>query len=439
MPCFSENGTQVHVPLSRNIGDTVMAMKKAVVIGGGASGMLCAAIAAQNGLSVTLMEQNEKLGKKLYITGKGRCNFTNVCDTKEFLDHVVSNPRFLYSAAQAAPPDDILSLFKSWGLEYKIERGRRAFPASDRAADVTDMLKRQLKKAQVQVLLNTKVTEIRTEDGQISGVCFLKDEAAHELDCDIAVLATGGISYPSTGSTGDGYRFAASLGHTVTPLYPSLVPLCCEDESVRKMQGLSLKNVEFHIKEGRKEIYSGFGEMMFTHFGITGPLVLTASAMAGPLIGQKELYSYIDLKPAVSTEMLDARLVKLFFENSNRILKNVLPDLYPGKMQAVIPQLADVDPNKKLHEITKEERRRIIQVTKEFPVHLTALRGYNEAVVTKGGVDVREVTPSTMESKLVRGLYFTGELLDLDACTGGYNLQIAWSTAVCAARAMAAS
>lgn len=405
-------------------------MSNCIIIGAGAAGMMCGILLGEKGHHVVILEQNERIGKKLYITGKGRCNFTNDCTRDEFLDSVKSNPRFLYSAYDVMSPQDVIEKFESWGMRTKVERGKRAFPASDKSADVIDTLRRELKKNGVKVILNTKVTEILTEDGAVCGVRTDTDTYAS----DHVIVATGGISYRSTGSTGDGYVFAERLGLKVTERYPSLVPMNCAEEYCREMQGLSLKNAALHIKKGKKEVYSGFGEMMFTHFGITGPLVLTASADLAGMIGKERLTSWIDLKPAVSEEQLDARILKLFDANANKAVKNVIGELYPSKMTPVILQIAGIDPDTKIHDITKEQRAAIIKATKEFPITITTLRGYEEAVVTKGGVSVREINPRTMESKKVPGLYFIGEVLDLDAYTGGFNLQIAWSTAAaCAA------
>ena len=366
-------------------------LSNCIIIGAGAAGMMCGILLGEKSHNVVILEQNERIGKKLYITGKGRCNFTNDCSRDEFLDSVKSNPRFLYSALDVCSPQDIIEKFESWGMRTKVERGKRAFPASDKSADVIDTLRKQLKKNGVKVLLNTKVT-------------------------------------------GDGYTFAEKLGLKVTQRYPSLVPMNCAEEYCRELQGLSLKNAALHIKKGKKEVYSGFGEMMFTHFGITGPLVLKASADLADVIGKEHLTSWIDTKPAVSEEQLDARILRLFEANVNKAVKNVINELYPAKMTPVILMLSGIDPDTKVHDITKEQRAAIIKATKELPITITALRGYEEAVVTKGGVSVREINPKTMESKKVPGLYFIGEVLDLDAYTGGFNLQIAWSTAAaCAA------
>ncbi|MDO4620940.1 MAG: NAD(P)/FAD-dependent oxidoreductase [Lachnospiraceae bacterium] len=414
-------------------------MSETVVIGGGAAGMFFGILAAQNGHKVTIIEQNEKLGKKLFITGKGRCNFTNNCTPEEFRSNVVTNPRFLFSASEAMTPEDVIGLFEEWGLRTKTERGRRAFPESDHSADVIDTLKKQLHKNGVRVLLHTKAVRILSDENGITGVEVEstdadKAEKSRILPCSNAVIATGGISYPSTGATGDGYRFAKDFELRVTDLYPSLVPLVCAEEYVKEMQGLSLKNVELHIRSGKKELYNEFGEMMFTHFGITGPLVLSASALIGPQIGKKQLTAWIDLKPAVSEEQLDARLLRVFEENKNKTLKNILGEFYPQKMHPVITAVSGLDPETRIHTITKEQRTALIQTTKHFPITLTALRGYAEAVVTKGGISVKEINPTTMEVKKIPGLYVIGEALDLDAFTGGYNLQIAWCTAAAAAR-----
>ena len=413
-------------------------MKDIVIIGAGAAGMMAGVLLGMKGQRVTIYEKNERLGKKLYITGKGRCNFTNDCSRDEFLAAMVSNPRFMYSALDTLDPQGVIALFESWGLRTKVERGRRAFPASDKSADVLDMFRRQLKKNRVEVVLNAEVKDLILEEGRAAGVKVLADGREREVRADAVIVATGGLSYPSTGSTGDGYRFAREAGLKVTATRPSLVSLVCAEEYCKELQGLSLKNVALHIKSGKKEVYSEFGEMLFTHYGITGPLVLTASARVGGLIGEKPLSTWIDLKPAVTEETLDARLVRIFEENKNKTLRNVLGELYPAKMIPVIPALAGVDGEKKVHDVSKKEREALVRVTKHMPLTLTSLRPYNEAVVTQGGVSVKEVAPATMESKKVGDLYFIGEVLDLDAVTGGFNLQIAWSTAAVCAEAILA-
>ena len=415
-----------------------------IVVGGGAAGMFFAALSSQLGLKVTLLEQNEKLGKKLFITGKGRCNLTNACSPEEFRSNVVTNPKFLYSASEALSSRDVIDFFESWGLETKTERGRRVFPASDHSSDVIAALERRLRKGGVDVRLHAKVSRIIAapfhEDGgeylRVSGVQY--QEAGHpvSLFAPCVVLATGGLSYPSTGSTGDGYAFARKLGLEVTKLTPSLVPFNCKEEYVRDLQGLSLKNVQLQIFKGKKQLYSEFGELLFTHFGISGPLVLSASALTGRFLGPESLDARIDLKPAVSKEQLDARFVRTFSEHPRKTIRNVLPEFYPAKLAAVMPSLARIEEESRCCDLSRADRERLVDITKALPLTLTSLRGYNEAVITKGGISVREIDPRTMEAKHVKGLYCIGELLDVDALTGGYNLQIAWCTAAACARAV---
>ena len=477
-----------------------MTNKKHVVIaGGGASGMLCAILAAQQGIRVTLLEHNEKFGKKLYITGKGRCNFTNDCTPEEFLDHVVRNPKFLFSASRKLTSRDVMELFESFGMAVKVERGRRAFPASDHSSDVIDALVRQMKKLHVDLQLHTDVKRILTsyaspepdprtvtvaseggktdqraftaaseggkrdqraftaaseggkqdrrafaaasEGGKQLAACGVEavrqDGSTVRIEADAVVLATGGLSYPSTGSTGDGYTFAKSLGLSVTAASPSLVPVNCAEEYIRSLQGLSLKNVRLCVRSGKKTLFDEFGELLFTHFGISGPLVLSLSAVIGPLIGKKELRSFIDLKPAVTDEQLHARISRLCSEHPKKALKNILGELYPAKMVPVIPSIAGVPEEIRCCDLTKEQREALVGATKEFPLTLTSLRGFNEAVITRGGVSVKDINPKTMEAKNCRNLYVIGELLDVDAFTGGYNLQIAWCTAASCAAALA--
>ncbi len=408
-------------------------MSEIVIAGGGAAGMFCAAYASELGHRVTIAEHNEKLGKKLFITGKGRCNFTNHCPPEEFLAHVLTNSRFLYSAAYGLTPDDVIACFERWGLPSKTERGRRVFPVSDHSSDVIAAMERVLRKNRVKVLLHTEAVRIVTADGAVTGLAVKRGDAESILPADYVVIACGGLSYPSTGSTGDGYLLAKAAGHTVTATSPSLVPIVCEGEYIRQMQGLSLKNVSLTISDGRRVLFSEQGEMMFTHFGITGPLVLSASAVMGDRIGRGALVSVIDLKPALTEEQLDGRIIRIVNENPNKALKNILHELYPQKMHAVILSLAGIAPDTKLHDLTKPMRAELVRVTKHFPLTLAALRGYNEAVVTKGGVSVKEIDPRSMQSRKVKGLCFIGEVLDLDAFTGGYNLQIAWCTAAACA------
>lgn len=422
-------------------------MSKVIVVGGGPAGMFAAYFAAKNGHKVTLLEQNEKLGKKLYITGKGRCNITNASDMEELFQNVCSNPKFLYSAFYSYTNDQVVDFFESYGLRTKVERGNRVFPVSDHSSDVIATLAKALKDVGVEVKLYTKVTKILAEeylneDGkpvladkksgvfkqQIKGV-VLEDQTI--LQADAVVLATGGISYPSTGATGDGYRFAENLHHKIVEPSPSLVPFEVQEHWVTEMQGLSLKNVAITIEHEGKKLYEDFGEMLFTHFGVSGPMILSASASIKPEYFKDfvhELKLSIDLKPALDKEQLDKRILKDFEEAKNKQYKNSIQKLLPSKMIPVIIELSGIDPDKKVNEITKEERMRLVNLLKALPMTIIGLRGWNEAIITKGGVSVKQVNPSTMESKIVNGMYFAGELLDLDAMTGGYNLQIAWST-----------
>lgn len=400
-------------------------MKKIIVVGGGAAGMFAALAAAKGKNSVTVFEKNEKLGKKLFITGKGRCNLTNAGDMEDLFYHVVTNRKFLYSAFYAYDNNRVIDFFEQNGVKTKTERGGRVFPESDHSSDIIAALKRTLKQAGVQVRLKTKVEEVMMEMGLCTGVRLANGERIYS---DEVIVATGGISYPSTGSTGDGYVFARKCGHTVEEPEPSLVPFTAKESYVSALQGLSLKNVRITIKHGAKTLFEDFGEMLFTHYGVSGPLCLSASSVAGKALKGQELSMAVDLKPALTNEQLDRRLLRDFDVNINRQFKNAVQGLLPQKMQPVIIELSGIPAEKKVNEITKEERSRLLDILKAFPVTLTGLRGFDEAVITRGGVSVKEVNPSTMESKLVSGLYFAGEVLDLDAMTGGYNLQIAWST-----------
>lgn len=422
-------------------------MSRVIVVGGGPAGMFAAYFAAKNGHKVTLLEQNEKLGKKLYITGKGRCNITNASDIEELFQNVCSNQKFLYSAFYSYTNEQVIDFFESYGLRTKVERGNRIFPMSDHSSDVIATLAKALKDVGVEVKLYTKVAkllaeEYLNEDGnpviadkksgavkqQITGV-VLEDKTI--LQADAVVLATGGVSYPSTGATGDGYRFAENLHHKIVEPSPSLVPFEVQEHWVTDMQGLALKNVAITIEREGKKLYEDFGEMLFTHFGVSGPMILSASASIKPEYFKDfvhELKLTIDLKPALDKEQLDKRILKDFEEAKNKQYKNSIQKLLPSKMIPVIIELSGIDPDKKVNEITKEERMKLVKLLKALPMTIIGLRGWNEAIITKGGVSVKQVNPSTMESKLVNGLYFAGELLDLDAMTGGYNLQIAWST-----------
>ena len=408
--------------------------KRAAVVGGGASGMMAAIWLARSGFLVTLYERNEKLGKKLYITGKGRCNLTNACAVEELFQAVQVNSRFLYSAFYSFTNADTMAFFEELGLRLKVERGGRVFPESDHSSDVIRVLEKELKRLSVDIFLETRVCGLLTEKGRISGVRWKRERAETGGEgtaaADLVVVATGGLSYPVTGSTGDGYRFARELGHTVTELSPSLVPILTKEEYIPKLQGLSLRNVELRVFQGKKELFREFGEMMFTHKGVTGPLILTASAVLGKKLAEgKQLQAAIDLKPALSDEQLDARILRDFSENPNRQFKNAAAGLFPSSLLPVMLELGTIPPEKPVHSVTKKERQEFEALIRRFPFTMTGLGSYHEAVITRGGVNVKEVHPGTMESKIVPGLYFAGEVLDLDACTGGYNLQIAWSTA----------
>ena len=468
-------------------------MSRVAVIGGGAAGMFAAIAAAGNGHRVDLYEKNEKLGKKIYITGKGRCNLTNACDMEELFESVCTNRKFLFSAFYGFTNQDTIRFFEESGMPVKIERGNRVFPVSDHSSDVINALIRQLKKHQVSIHLLTEVQTVLTKNGQVQGI-RLSDQTTVEADAvivatgglsyrttgstgdgyrmageqghtvtelspvqtvltkngqvqgirlsdqttveaDAVIVATGGLSYRTTGSTGDGYRMAGEQGHTVTELSPSLVPLMAAEEDVKLMQGLSLRNVQVTVRDGKKVLFDEFGEMMFTHFGVTGPLILSASSRIQKELKKHPLEMHIDLKPALSAQQLDARILREFEQAKNKQFKNVLGSLYPAKMIPVIMERSGIEPEKPVHDISREERQRLLQATKAFSVTITGLGSFKEAVITRGGISVKEIDPATMESKLVKGLYFAGEVLDLDAVTGGFNLQIAWSTGYAAGNA----
>lgn len=395
---------------------------RVAVIGGGAAGMLAAIYAANRGNTVTLFEKNEKLGKKLFITGKGRCNLTNACDRDGFFRNVVTNPRFLYSAYAAFDSGAIVSLVERAGVPTKVERGGRVFPASDKSSDVLKALEKTVRASGTTVRLNTAVSEVLAGEGAVKGV-----RIGHTVEpFDAVVLATGGLSYPSTGSTGDGFRFAEKLGHTVTPLCGALVPLETEENWCASLSGVTLKNVVLSAYRGKKSVYSELGEMLFTHFGVSGPLVLSCSSLiaedpAGVLLK-------IDFKPGLSEEQLDARILRDLSANIRKSLSGALYGLLPSRLLAVVLEEAGLDGNMPAAKLTKAQRRTLTERLKGLPLHVKAARPVDEAIITHGGVDVREINPSTMESKLVKGLYFAGEMLNTDAFTGGFNLQIAWST-----------
>lgn len=399
-------------------------MSKVLVIGGGAAGMMAAYAAGMCGHEVTLLEQNEKLGKKIYITGKGRCNFTNASPLEEIMQAVVSNPKFLYSAFYTFSNDAVMDFFENQGMPYKIERGNRAFPVSDHASDVIRALERAMKEQDVRIRLHTQVRELLIEDDKATGVLLTDGD---KIMADSLILATGGLSYPTTGSTGDGHTMAKNSGHKIVTPRPALVPLTTKEEYILRMQGLSLKNVSLKIKDEKRVIYDAFGEMLFTHFGVSGPLVLSASSVLSRHF-PREYQAYIDLKPALSEEVLNERLLREFSERPNQHIKAVFQQLLPAKMIPVMIELSQISMDKPVNAITKEERRRLVGLFKAFPFTITGTRGFKEAIITQGGVSVKNIDPATMESKRIKDLYLVGELLDLDALTGGYNLQIAWST-----------
>lgn len=440
-------------------------MKQVIVIGGGAAGMLAALQSARAGCQVRLIEKNEKLGKKIYITGKGRCNVTNAGDMETLFRNVITNRKFLYSAFYGFSNTDIMELLEANGCPLKTERGNRVFPVSDKASDITATLQKLLQGAGVEIMLRTKVKGLlfediaegnfadamltETADNQASAKASAKSaertskkkqmqqekrcigvvlDNGKKLFTDKVIVATGGLSYPSTGSTGDGYRFAREGGHTVTTLSPGLVPFTVAEPWAKELQGLSLRNVDVTITDGKKTIYQEFGEMLFTHFGVSGPAVLSGSSVAAKKIAEKNLQLHIDLKPALTAEQLDERILRDFEAGKNKQFKNTLNQLFPSKLIPVIVALSGIDGEKMVHSITKEERQQLVALTKNLQLTLNGLRDYNEAIITQGGVSVKEVNPATMESKLVQHLYFAGEVLDVDALTGGYNLQIAWST-----------
>lgn len=387
-------------------------MSKVAVVGGGAAGMFASIFAAGNGNEVHVFEKNEKLGKKLFITGKGRCNVTNAADVETLLSNVRANPKFLYSAFYGCSNEVVMDFFEKEGCRLKVERGDRVFPLSDHSSDIIATLERAMKKAGVKIHLQHEVKSLEELKG-----------------FDSIIVATGGMSYQSTGSTGDGFRFAKDLGLKVTELTPGLVPFNIEGEIPKMLQGLSLKNVTAAIYDGKKELYKDFGEMLFTHFGVSGPLILTGSSFVSKQIKKGPLRLVIDLKPALTKEQLDARLLREFEEGKNKQFKNVLGSLFPSKLIPVMIDLSGIEPEKKVNEISRAERERFIDLIKGFELTITSLRGWNEAIITRGGVSVKEINPSTMECKDHPGIYFVGEVLDLDAKTGGFNLQIAWSTA----------
>ena len=412
---------------------------RVVVIGGGPAGMMAAISASQNNNEVWLLEKNNKLGKKLLITGKGRCNITSSLDMKNFISNVPGNGKFLYSAFDNYTNIDIINFLKKHGVNVKEERGNRIFPTSDKSVDVLSAFEKELKNKNIKIKFNAKVTDIETKDNEVKYVKYEEEGKQKSIEADKVILATGGKTYPQTGSTGDGYEMAKRLRHTITEIKPSLVPLTTSGVSLelcKEMQGLSLKNVSIKIMDTSKNklIYEDFGEMLFTHFGISGPTILSASAHLirykniDSLLKEQKIKLIIDLKPALSLEKLDARVQRDFLDNKNKEFKNSLNNLLPQKLISPIIQLSEIDGNEKVNEITKEKRLRLVKLLKNFTIAITGFRPLEEGIVTSGGISIKEINPKTMESKLVKGLFFAGEIIDVDAYTGGFNLQIAYST-----------
>ncbi|MBR5913013.1 MAG: NAD(P)/FAD-dependent oxidoreductase [Selenomonadaceae bacterium] len=398
---------------------------KVAVIGGGPAGIMAAIRAAENGANVTIYEKNSAIGRKLKITGKGRCNLTNLADTNEIIKNMPGNGKFLYSALEKFSAVDTINFFNSLGLKTKVERGNRVFPESDNAADVIDVLNKRLAILNVEVKINSRVDEIFTNGGKIFGIEVRKKF----INVDAVILATGGKSYPATGSTGDGLKFAKNLGHTVTKILPSLVPLEVEEDFVKELQGLSLKNVRAVLKADGKIISEEFGEMLFTHFGVSGPIILTMSRAVAKFLSEKSFVEIlINLKPALTPEQLDARILRDFEKFKHKSIKNALIELLPTKIILPILDLSYIEEDKKIDAITKEERRRILENIRGFTLTITKTRPIEEAIVTSGGVDVKEINPKTMESKIIKNLFIVGEVLDIDGYTGGFNLQAAWAT-----------
>lgn len=396
---------------------------RVAVIGGGPSGIIASGFASSRGLDVTLFERNNKLGKKLYITGKGRCNVTNSSPIDDFFDKVITNSSFLYSSFYSFTNEDIMNLIERFGVKLKVERGGRVFPLSDKSSDIIKAFERFLEHNKVKVKLNTRIIDVEYSKGKF----LLISENGNEGIFDRLIISTGGKSYPATGSTGDGYMFAKKLGHTITPLKPSLVPMETKEEWVKSLMGLSLKNVTLAAFINGRKIHEEFGEMLFSHYGITGPIVLSMSNVINKY-DNKSIHLIIDLKPALSIEKLDQRVLRDFELYKNKQIKNGLIKLLPQKLIPVVIKIAYIDETKQVNQITKEERRRIVETIKGLPLTFKKFRPIEEAIVTSGGVSTKEINPSTMESKIVPGLFFTGEVIDVDALTGGYNLQIAYST-----------
>ena len=418
---------------------------KVVIVGGGAAGMLAGISASDGNNEVTILEKMNTLGKKLRITGKGRCNITNAADIKEFISNIPGNGKFLYSVFQNFTNEDIINLLKKEGLETKVERGNRVFPVTDNAQSVIDALYRILKKQKVKILTNAKVEDIIVKNSEVIGVKYIVDNAEQIMEADKIIIATGGASYKATGSTGDGYEIAKKYGHTINTIKPGLVPLECYEKNLcKELQGLSLKNISIKLKdkEKNKEIYEDFGEMMFTHFGVTGPVIISSSSHLvrykniEELFKNKNIELSIDLKPALSKEKLDLRIRRDFEEFKNKKFKNSLDKMLPQKLIEPIINLSKIDGEKKVNEITKEERNYLGEIIKNFKFTISSFRPIEEAIITAGGISVKEIDPKSMESKIVKNLYFAGEIIDVDGYTGGFNLQIAFSTGFVAGRSI---
>lgn len=405
-----------------------MADRKVIVIGAGAAGMMAAYSSALCGNKVTVFERNEKAGKKLFITGKGRCNITNDSDAETILNNIITNRKFMYSAIYSFSNEDVKAFFEENGLHLKVERGNRIFPVSDKSSDVINTLKKALRNENVEIEYNILVKDLVVENNTVKGV-VLKD--GRKVYADKVIMATGGMSYPVTGSDGKGFDILRKYGHTITDLSPALVPMNVKEEFAKELQGLSLKNVDisFYRNEvDKKPVYEEFGEMLFTHFGISGPIVLSGSSVAGKYLKEGNLIARIDLKPALSKEQLDDRILREFTNGINKDIVNVMDNLLPKKLIPVMLDYCEIESHKKVNSISKEERNRMVEAFKGLKLTITSLRSFNEAIITQGGIKVKEVDPGTMESKIISNLYLAGEMLDVDALTGGYNLQIAWST-----------
>ena len=400
---------------------------KIIVVGGGAAGMMAAVFAAREGADVTIIEKNEKLGKKVYITGKGRCNITNDCYDEDFFKNVVTNSKFMYSSYYGFTPTEVMELFDKLGCKVKVERGNRVFPVSDHSSDVIGALKRELNRLNVNIRYNEKVTDIKlNDDGSFSHIILQTNE---EVYADRLILATGGKSYPVCGADGDTWKFAEKLSIKTNAAEPALVPLVPTEEFYKELQGLALKNVEVKLFNNKnKNVFSGFGEMLFTHFGLSGPLILSASSYIKEADYSNTLRLVIDLKPALDENTLDERLLRDFSQNQNKAFTNAISSLLPSKLIPVIIKLSGIEPYKKINSVTKEERKKLVKLLKNLEFNIISNRGFNEAIITRGGINVKEINPTTMECKAIKNLYFAGEMIDVDALTGGFNLQIAWST-----------